>query len=167
MVIVVAIVLVSTSVVVLTNHLHVGTFSDKEISSNAGQTLVENKGNNTAVYSGFLPAERLAVRYFNESNGSGLVLVVSVEFSNLSQSKSLYVYTMNEWLNLNYKISSRWNNGSYNGFIFNSVFYEYGNLYAMVASGYSGSFAFYIYDSGVKLSDVTTLIHDEIQAMTS
>ncbi len=165
----IAIILVASTVILLTSHhLRVATISEEEVSSIAGQTLFEQKGNNSTVYSEYMPAVRMDVRYFNESNNTGFVLVDSVEFNNLSQSRYFQDYSFSIWPNLvHYNFTTNWNNGSYNGFNFSSVLFQRGNLYTFLASGYSGPFAFYIYDSGIKLSGTTTLIQDEIEAMSS
>ena len=153
------------------HHLHLGIVPASEVSSLEGQQVVESPANNSTVYS--LYGTQGDFVYFNDSNGSTTMLIGSLEFPNNSSSSpfynvtSFYVFVYRDAMALPQNNNANISNGTYEGFSFSYTSYYAVGTYMFVAAGYSGSFAFVITEMNLPLSNPGSLVHDEIQAMTS
>ena len=171
LVLVVAVVAVASGVMVIQQltsvHLHVGVPADSAVNNLAGQQLIPNLDNSYSAYSGYGTALKETIAFFNTSNGEGFILIGSFEFANKSQSYGFYVNNPpnSMFFSKQFFPNATFENGSYDGFNFSSLTENQTGNYAFIAIGHSGSFAFWIDDSGIKLSSVTSLIHEEIQSM--
>ncbi|MCL5408330.1 MAG: hypothetical protein M1518_03080 [Candidatus Thermoplasmatota archaeon] len=171
LVIVIAVVAVASGVIAIQQltsvHLHVGIPSDSEVNNLAGQQLIPNLNDNYSAYSGYGTALKETIAFFNTSNGEGFILIGSFEFANRSSSYGFYVNNPpnSMFFPKQFFPNATFENGSYDGFNFSFMIENKTGNYTFIAIGQSGSYAFWIDDSGIKLSSVTSLIHEEIQSM--
>ncbi len=154
-------------------HHHIGIISLSEIDQLAGRQLrIYGRNNSSDLKEGIILGETVAFSISNHtsswSSSPPGVLVISLEFTNQTQSSLFY--------NISYMVERQFfsarnssiniRNISYDGFMFFTVISNYSGLYA-VSAGYSGNYGFVISDINVSLSSYTALVHEEIQAMTS
>ncbi len=165
---IVAIIIVTASAIVLINNDrdHLGIIPFSKVSAIAGQRFTVFYHNNSSdIIPYYSTPVKINIAFFNASDHNGSVIIASLEFSNRTLAIEFVNSNYAEWhlsttmLNVNVTIAK----GSYDGFNFSAVEGGY-NLLGVV--GYSGPFAFMIVASQINFSNVTALIHDEIQAMT-
>lgn len=118
-------------------------------------------------YSSVSPAFGSAA-IFRPCTGSCFILIHSLEFYNES-SADLYVSEIHSGIiydleENNVLVSET--NGTYGGFNYSTIVYDWDGSYNLFTIGSSGRYVFNIVDSNIPLSDVTALIHEQIKAMT-
>ena len=151
---------------------HIAIVTASSVDTLAKQKLIVSYDNAT-IGREFLNITKGEWAYFNETIGGGFVIITSLEFSSPSSSLSFYNSQYHSAVRLFIIAAPRayiLQNSSYDNF---NYFLLSQNMSmktitgtTVVAVGYSGPYAFTIYDANIPLSSNTTLIDDEIQAMT-
>ncbi len=164
----VAVILVATIAVLVNFNVHrVGLLPLSEVNAAAGQNLVESNIGHSYVYSSYVTPVKLEAAFFNNSSGSGFIEVVSIEWNNQSQSKYVYNVVYEDLvLNLGQNLTPKSIKGSFDGFNYNWALLNKGNYYVFISAGYSGKYSFFIYDLGIKISNPTDFVQEELSAMS-
>ena len=170
-VLVVVIAGISASIYVMNHHsTHIAVVSASVVTSLSKKQFTVAYDNASALNISFNVTKGEWV-YFNVTS-LGFIIISSLELTSSSTSLSFFNEEYHSAIRLFNLPNNAYilSNGSYNGFNY-FVLTQNASMKTVTGTtiasiGYSGSYAFSIFDAGIPLTSYTALIDDEIQAMT-